>query len=347
MLAARLYGKNDIRLEEVKIPEINGDEILLKVKGAAICGTDIRMYKNGSAGINAESPRILGHELSGVIAAVGKNVRGFQEGMRVAVAPNMGCGVCNACVRGEGHLCKDYRALGINLDGGFAEYTVIPGAAVSRGNMVEIDEHVSFDEAAINEPLSCVYNGLEKCNTRPGDNVLIIGAGPIGIMHAKLAKMAGAARVFINDLSQERLDVCKEIEPSLLTVKSEQLVEYIMETTKGEGVDVCITACPAPAAQITALELAAVNGRVCFFGGLPPDRQNVSLNTNLIHYKQLMVTGSTRASLLQYRKTLGFISSGLLDVKKLITSRLPLSEIAKGFELAADAKGLKNVMHVD
>lgn len=347
MLAAIMYDKNDIRLENIRTPEINENEVLLKVKSTAICGTDVRMYKNGYTGITPDSPRILGHELSGVIAAVGRKVKYYREGMRVAVAPNMGCGICNACVRGDGHLCRDYRALGINLNGGFAEYVVIPEAAVSRGNIIEIADNISFDEAAINEALSCVYNGFQKCDIKPGDTVLVIGAGPIGIMHAKLAKMAGAGKVFINDLSRERLDICKGIDKRFITVDGSLLKEHIMEATKGEGVDVCITACPVPAVQAEALELAAVNGRINFFGGLPSDRQNVGLNTNLIHYKQLMVTGSTRASVLQFRKTLEFIASGILDVKGLISNRLPLSEIAEGFEFAAQAKGLKNVIYMD
>lgn len=347
MLAAKLYDRSDMRLEEIDIPGINENEVLLKVKSAAICGTDVRMYKNGYKGIGPESPRILGHELSGVVAAVGKDVQCYTEGMRVAVAPNMGCGICNACVRGDGHLCREYKALGINIDGGFAEYVVIPEQAVRGGNIIEIDNRVSFDEAAVNEALSCVYNGFQQCNIRPGDVVLVIGAGPIGIMHAKLAKMAGAAAVIINDLSAERLEVCKQIDSCFITVDSTTLKEYIFSITKDEGVDVCITACPAPAVQSLAIELMATGGRVNFFGGLPADKQNVTLNTNLIHYKQLIVTGSTRASVSQFRKTLEFISSRILDVKKLVTNRLPLKDICTGFDMAADARGLKNVIYID
>jgi L-iditol 2-dehydrogenase len=344
MLAARLYDKNDMRVEQIAKPVIKEDEILLQVKSAAICGTDVRMLKNGYRGITPETPRTLGHELSGIIAEVGSRVSQYKAGMRVTVAPNMGCGVCNACVRGDGHLCSSYKALGINLDGGFAEYVVIPAEAVSRGNIAELADHVSFEEAAMNEALSCVYNGFQKCDIHPGDTVLVIGAGPIGIMHAKLAKMAGASRVFINDLSQERLAVCREIDPFFTTLGSANLKDDIMKATNGEGVDVCITACPSPDAQMLALEITAVNGRINFFGGLPADRQNVPINTNLIHYKQLIVTGSTRASVLQFRKTLEFISSGILDVKGLISNRIPLREINRGFELASDARGLKNVI---
>lgn len=346
MLAALLYDKNDLRLEEVKTPDFMENEILLQVKSAAICGTDVRILKNGYKGITPDSPRILGHEFSGVIVGVGSKVKGYCNGMRVTVAPNMGCGICNACIRGEGHLCNDYRALGINLDGGFAEYIVIPAEAVERGNVIQLADNVSFDEAALNEALSCVYNGFLKCNIRPGDSVLVIGAGPIGIMHAKLAKMAGASKVYINDLSKERMDVCRKIDPSFITVNSDELDDYISDDTNGEGVNVCITACPSPVAQAKALEITAINGRINFFGGLPADRQNVSLNTNLIHYKQLAVTGSTRASVMQFRKTLEFITTGIVDVKGLISNRMQLKDIHKGFELASDAKGLKNIIYV-
>jgi L-iditol 2-dehydrogenase len=344
MLAALLYGKNDLRIEDVKTPEAGPGEVLLQVKKAAICGTDVRMLKNGYTGVGPDSPRILGHEMSGVIAEIGANVEGYKKGMRVTVAPNMGCGICNACVRGDSHLCPIYRALGVNINGGFAEYVVVPELAVSHGNIIEIPEHISFEEAALNEPLSCAYNGFERSCTRPGDRVLIIGAGPIGLMHAMLAKMGGASKVYINDLSAGRLEVCRGVDKSFITVPSDGLKDFIDKDTGGEGVDVCITANPAPAAQELALELACVNGRVIFFGGLPAERQPVSLNSNLIHYKQLIVSGTTRASLSQYRKTLGFISSGIIDLKRLVTEEFPLREIDRAFEYASNVKGLKNII---
>lgn len=344
MRAAYLYGPKDIRLKEVEIPKVNENEILLRVKSAAICGTDIRMVNNGYKGITEQTPRILGHELSGIIEEVGKNIKNYRPGMRVAVAPNMGCGVCDWCVSGNTHMCPDYSALGINLDGAFAEYVKIPEGACRQGNVIEIGETISFDEAALNEPLSCVYNGFLKCDTKPGDNVLIIGTGPIGIMHAKLAKMAGAARVMLNDLSPERLEVCRRIDPSFLTLSSEGLKEQVMEKTGGKGLDVCITACPSPQAQADSLEMMAIGGRVNFFGGLPAGKEIVPINTNLVHYKQLILTGSARASLSQFRKTLGFLAGGILNVKDLISERFPLERIQEGVQRATSAEGLKNII---
>lgn len=346
MLAARMYDVRDIRLEEIPIPEIAEDEILLKVRAAAICGTDVRMINNGYKGITPETPRILGHEIGGVIAKIGARVTGYEVGQRVAVAPNMGCGICAECVRGDGHLCRTYKALGINLDGGFAEYCVIPARAVQGGNVIVLDDNVSFEEAAINEPLSCVCNGFERCQIGPGDYVMVIGAGPIGVMHAMLARMAGAGRVYINDLSQERLDACKAIDPTFVTVLGDP-AEVVMRDTNGAGLDVCITACPAPSAQKQALELCGINGRVNFFGGVPAGKQPVGLDTNLIHYQQLIVSGTTRASLTQFRKTLKYISTGVLDVKPLVTATFALKDIQEGIDRATAAVGMKNIVVMD
>lgn len=346
MRAALLYGKEDLRVQDVALPEINDQEVLLQVKSTFVCGTDVRMYRNGHKGVSADSPLILGHEVSGVIAKVGKQVKGYREGMAVAVAPNMGCGICELCISGNSQLCTQaFQALGITIDGGFAEYVRIPEAAVRQGNIMPVPEEMSFEAAAIAEPLSCAYNGFTKCPTAPGDTVLIIGAGPIGIMHARLAKMAGAAQILINDLSADRLALCRKADSSFITIDaSTPLKDQIHDLTNGRGVEVCITACAVPQVQTQALELAAINGKVLFFGGLPADKANVPLNTNLIHYKQLLVTGMTRSSLAQFRKTLDLIASGLLEVRDLVTSRSTLDEIQMTFENVAKGLGLKSAI---
>ena len=342
MLAARMFGKNDIRVQEVPTPTQGRGEILIKVRSAAVCGTDIRMITNGVAGIDEEHPRILGHEIAGVIEALGENVSGYSVGQRVAIAPNMGCGICEPCIRGNGHLCPDYKALGINLDGGFAEYCVVPEIAVRGGNVCILDDGVSFDDGAVNEPLSCVCNGFEHADIRPGDRVLIIGAGPIGIMHCALALMAGGV-VYLSDISKDRLDSAKAIYPKINTLFGDTKQE-LMKATNGYGADAIITACPVPAVQSLAVELAALGGRVIFFGGIPADKEPVGINTNLVHYKQLILSGTTRASLAQYRKTLNYISSGVLDISPLVTAHFELKDIKSAIDLAKNGVGLKNVI---
>jgi L-iditol 2-dehydrogenase len=347
MQAAALYGKQDLRVAQADRPQIDSGEILLQVKGAFVCGTDVRMYHNGYAGISESSPMILGHEGSGVIVRCGNDVKNYKEGMRVAVAPNVGCGICDYCVSGNTHLCLHSKALGIHMPGFFAQYVKIPESFVRQGNVVEIPDSLSFEEAALAEPLACVFNAFEKSKIRPGETVLVIGAGPIGLMHAKMAQIAGVEKIIINDLSRDRLDLCRQIDSTFITLESENLKEEIDASTAGRGVDVCITACPAPQAQQIALELAAINGRIIFFGGLPADKAHVSLNTNLIHYKQLEVTGTTRQSLSQYRRTLKLVACGRINIKDLISSRTALVEIQSALDDISQARSLKSAIYFE
>jgi len=347
VLAARLYGKKDLRVEDVPTPSPETGEILLKVRSASICGTDVRMYQNGRSGAGAESPLILGHEISGEVAATGGGIGAYRQGMRVAVGPNIGCGACDLCVSGNTHLCPAYLALGIHIDGGFAQYVRIPAGFVQQGNIVEIAEKVSYDEASLAEPLSCVYNAFERSRLRPGDTVLIIGAGPIGIMHAKLARLGGAAKVMVNDLDAARLEQCRRIVPSVIPLGGENLQQQVMDITAGKGVDVCITACAAPAAQEASIDLAAINGRIIFFGGLPKDRSMVRIDGNKIHYRQLTVTGTTRASLAQYRRALELVANGLVSLKELISSVCTIQQCPQAVQDASKGVGLKSVIRFD
>jgi L-iditol 2-dehydrogenase len=346
--AALLYGREDLRVEERPVPEIGAGEVLLRVKAAAVCGTDIRMYRHGARGVGRRKPLILGHEVSGVIELAGRGVSGYREGDRVTIAPNMGCGTCDQCVSGNTQLCAGYQAFGISIDGGFASYLRVPVAAVAQGNIAAIPDGVGFEEAALAEPFSCVYNGFLRCAITPGNRVLIIGAGPIGLMHAKLARMAGAAAVILNDLSEDRLAAGLKAEGSLIGIAGdESLKGRIDELTSGKGVDVCIIACPAAAAQQAALELTGINGRVLFFGGLPEGKSIVPLDTNLVHYKQLAISGTSRSSLIQFRQALRLLGGGRVRLKDLITGTFPVEGIGKAFDLVMRGVGLKNVIVFD
>ncbi|HZG86606.1 alcohol dehydrogenase catalytic domain-containing protein [Paenibacillus sp.] len=344
MKAARMYGVNDVRVVEVPKPGIMKNEILLKVKSVGICGTDLRMIRNGFPGIGETTPRTLGHEISGIVEEVGSGVTGYRVGDRVALAPNMGCGICDECVKSDYHLCANYTAVGVQLDGGFAEYVVIPETAVRFGNLAPIPEHVSFEAAALVEPLSCVYNGILQCPIRLGDDVLIIGAGPIGIMYAQLAKRSGASRVFVTNRSPQRLSLCNEIDPELITIEHEHLKEEILERTNGRGVDICVTANASPEAQQLAVELTGMHGRINFFGGLPKARENVAINTNVIHYKQIVATGSTKANNHHFRKTLRFIATGIVDAERLVSAKFPIERMDEALAYAMSSQGIKTLI---
>jgi L-iditol 2-dehydrogenase len=336
MNALVLAGVDDLRLETRPVPEIGDGELLLKTGAAFICGTDVRMLRNGAKAM----PLVLGHEFAGTVVRAGKSVRGYPEGTRVAVAPNMGCGVCDACASGNTQDCSSMTALGVQIDGGFAEYVRIPAAAVSQGNVSPIGD-ASFALSALAEPLSCVYNSFERARMRVGETVLVIGAGPIGLMHAKLYKLAGAAAVIINDMNAERLSACAAEDSSFIAVDGERTTERVMELTRGRGADVVVVAASSAAAQQASFSLAAMHGRVIFFGGLPAGKEVVPLDTNVIHYKMITVTGTSRQSLRQYRACLDLIGRGLVDLRGVATGRYPLSDYPRAFADASAGVGLK------
>lgn len=343
MLAVRLYGKQDLRIVEIEKPVAGPGEMVLKVEAAAVCGTDVRMWQNGQKGVDAEHPMTLGHEFAGSICDIGEGVPAFYTiGMRLGMQPNIGCGICDMCVSGRPHLCADYRAFGINMEGAMAEYVKIPVEAILRGNLVPLTENVDAEEACVAEPLSCAYNGFTKCMVQPGDWALVVGAGPIGAMHAQLLNMAGA-RVIMNDLSQERLTMLKELFPYIDTVSGDP-AEYVMKKTNGRGLDVAIVACPVPSVQAAMLPLMNYGGRVNFFGGIPADKQPVPINTNLVHYKELYLTGSTRSSIAQMRKVMEFAEQGLIDIKGVVTHRYAIKDALQAFENAKNAVGIKHVL---
>ena len=348
MKAARLYREGDLRVDQVDVPRIGDDEVLVRIRAGQICGTDVRMYTQGANAATPGRPLTLGHEIAGGVEEVGSAVADLGAETRisatdrVAVAPNYGCGVCDMCTSGNTQLCPHSDALGVTIDGGFAEYMRVPAAAVAQGNISLIPDHVSFQEAALAEPLSCVYNAFERNDPQPGDVVLIIGAGPIGLMHAKLYLMAGAGAVILNDLLPERLELCSSLEPTLHTVGPDGLEALVRELSGGRGADIVITAAPAPATHQLALDLVAVNGTVSYFGGLPKDREIVPINTNTIHYKQIWVTGTTRQSLRQYRRTLDLIARGLVKLDGIMTRSVGLDDVALVLEDTMNGRGLKN-----
>ena len=192
MLAAVYHGPDDLRLEQYPLPAIGPGEALLRVTSACICGTDMRILHGGHRKYPAGTVRIPGHEVVGEIARVGSEVVGLTVGQRVFVAPNMGCGHCRQCVSGNNNLCADYQAVGITLDGGFAETMRIPAAAIAQGNLMPIAEGVDPAVAALTEPFACVLRGQDAVGTAPGDVVVVVGVGPIGAMHILLARLRGA-----------------------------------------------------------------------------------------------------------------------------------------------------------
>lgn len=345
MLAARYHAPNDLRLEQVPVPAIGADEVLVKVHSASICGTDLRILHGQHRKYPAGTVRIPGHEATGTLAEIGSEVTGLTRGQLVFLSPNMGCGHCRECVTGNNNRCADYQAIGVTMDGAFAEYLRFPAAGIRQGNVIPVSKETDAAAAALIEPFACVLRGQNAVTIRPGDVVLIIGAGPIGIMHLKLARLRGAGRVMVSEPNPDRLSMAMRMGAERgVNPASVDLAAWMADETHGRGADVVLVAAPASQAQQAALSLASIGGRINFFGGLPKDQSTVLLDTNLIHYRELLVTGTTACSTADCWQAAEIVNSGRVDLSDLITDRLPLIEALAAFNRAESGKSLKVVI---
>ncbi|WP_438313924.1 alcohol dehydrogenase catalytic domain-containing protein [Candidatus Caldatribacterium sp. SIUC1] len=337
MKAAVFSSPQGVRIVDVPVPRIGRGEVLLRVCAASLCGTDLRIARRGHGSIPQGVQRILGHEVVGEIVEVGEGVADLAEGMLVLVAPNYGCGKCRFCVAGAQHHCPSGKALGITEDGGFAEYMRVPEEAVRQGNIFPLPPEADPVMFSFVEALACVVHGFLPLSVSFRDTVLIYGAGPIGLMFLELARLSGAREVWMADISPSRLERAAARGARTIVVGEKKVKDVLRD------VDVVIVAAPAPDAQREALEVAGVFGRINFFGGLPPGTPEVPLATNLIHYKELFVTGTTRSNNIHIRTALDLLVRQL-DLSYLVSHTLPLEAIEEGLRLMEGKDALKVVL---
>jgi L-iditol 2-dehydrogenase len=342
MIAAKFTQGGGMEIGEAPEPTIGPEEILVRIDATSICGTDIKIIHRGHRKLAEGRTIILGHEFAGTIAKAGLQVKDYVEGQRVGVAPNIGCGCCEPCGAGQTNVCPDYSAFGIDRDGSHTEFIRIPGAAIAQGNVIPLSNGVSPAEAALAEPLSCAVNGGRVSRIGPGDTVLIYGAGPMGLLNLMVALISGAARVFVVDPNVSRLQRAKALGASQTFDCSDGEVRaWITEQTGGRGVDVVIAAAPVSQIQSEGVQVLAPFGRLCLFAGLPPGESTVRLDTNAIHYKNLIVTGMTGGSPQDYRIALKLIEARRVDVRQVISHVFALSELGRAYEVALAGKGMK------
>jgi L-iditol 2-dehydrogenase len=345
MLAAVYHGPEDLRIEEREIPSIGPREMLLRVEAASICATDLRIFQGSHRKYSPGTVRVPGHEIVGRLAKVGRNVRGYHPGQHVFIAPNIGCGKCRLCQAGRNNLCPDYDAFGITMDGAFAEYMRITEPAIEQGNVIVLDSTVDPAGMALAEPFSCVLHGQETVAVGESDVVLIQGAGPIGIMHLLLARRRKARRVLVSERSPQRLAMaCALGADRVIDFSCEDLVDAVLSETEGAGADVVIVATATAAALENSVRAAAVGGRINFFAGLPKEQPVIALDANLVHYKELVVTGTTGCSTADCRRAANMVASGEVDLTPLISGRFPLREVIVAFQAARDRNGFKVVL---
>lgn len=318
MKAAVYHGKQNLRVEEVPDKKITEHEVLIQVKYCGVCGSDIHIF-NGEGGFKAVTPPLIpGHEFSGVVAAAGSAVTSVKVGDRVCGDPNDMCGECYFCKNGKQHFCLNSIGFGTTVDGGFAEYVVMPEKQVYK-----IPDHLSFLEAAMAEPLSCCLHGLDLCEIQAGDTVLVMGGGPIGMIMLQLAKNAGAAQVILSEPVQEKRELALKLgADKAINPLEEDVMAVLNESCP--NVDKVIECVGSLKTQADAIKLAGKCATVMFFGMAAPG-DSFPIQPDDIFKKELKITSSF-INPYTFARAVSVLAAGRLDVKSIITTIVPLQD---------------------
>ena len=322
MMAAVLYGREQLRVEPVAVPVIGKGDVLVRVKAALTCGTDVKVFLRGYHARMIVPPAVFGHELAGDIVAAGELVKRFRAGQRIVAANSAPCQRCYYCRRGAENLCEDL----LFNNGAYAEYIRIPARIVER-NTYEIPGHVSYQDAALVEPLACVLRGLEETGVRAEDTVAVIGLGPIGLMFVRLAKVCGA-RVIALGRRQTQLDRAARLgaDEVISTGAAPDPVRAVRDLTEGRGADISIEAVGNPQTWELAAQLVRKGGTVNFFGGCPSDSR-ISLDTALLHYSEITCKASFHHTPVHIRRALDIISAGEITAREFVKGEEPLANL--------------------
>ena len=338
MKAAVLYGQEDVRTEEIDIPTITDDEVLVKVKVALTCGTDAKVYLRGGHPKMIKPPAVFGHEWAGEVVETGAKVKDFPPGTPVVAANSVPCFQCFYCQRKELSLCENL----LFLNGAYAEYIKVP-APIVKTNLFQIPLGISFREAALLEPLSCALHGLERIKVSRGEEVVISGGGPIGLLFLLLCKYKGA-KVTVGDKMPERLEIARQLGADVV-LNAEVLGDnYLAEIRKinnsGEGADLAIEAVGNPRVWELSLDMVRKGGRVLLFGGCRPGT-TFEVDTKLLHYSELTLKGVFHHTPHYVKKAFELITGRALNLAPLITHQLPLSRLPEALHMITSKEGIK------
>lgn len=335
-----------MELRDVVRPPAGPGEALIKVAACAVCGTDLRIHAGGKTR-GVYPPRVLGHEIAGEVVALGEGAERYTSvkvGQRVTTPPGIPCAACRFCNTGQENSCRQRAALGYRYDGGFADYMVVPAAGVQRGLLFPIPDSLSNAEAALAEPLACVVNGQRKSQVQLGDVVLIIGAGPIGLMHLQLSSLAGAGKVLVSEPAPERRRLAGELGATrTIDPTKEAVAGIVLEETNGDGADVAVAAIGVTQIVNDLLAVTRPGGRVNLFAGYAGTGET-TIDANLIHYGELIVTGTSGCTREDFRQSLSLLTKGQMNVGPLITHRFPLEQIEDAFSTTRTGVGLRVIV---
>ncbi|MBS13443.1 MAG: zinc-binding alcohol dehydrogenase [Gemmatimonadetes bacterium] len=338
MRAAVVHGQDDIRLEEVSRPIPEREEVLVRVRGAGVCATDVKIL--GGAAAPRQLPTILGHEVAGIIAEIGQDVTNLSVGQRVAVYPIAACGSCFFCKQEKHNLCLEERGLGQGLDGGFAEYVLIPGRIVRLGGIVDIGD-MPYDLAAMIEPTSCCLAAAEQCGTKDGDNVVVIGCGPLGLLHT-IISIANGARVIALDVNPDRLSIAAELGADVINTAKKDPHSEVMSLT-AVGADVVIAALGIPRLMESYFSLVRSGGVFNIFGGTPRG-ETIILDPRWLHYGEITLTGTFASSLSHFNEAHLFVRNQAERISRIISDQCRLDGILDAVQRVKIGQGTKSIV---
>jgi len=330
MRVAMWYNNQDLRIEEMPIPQIGPGELLVRVEASGICGSDVMEWYR----IN-RAPLVLGHEIGGQIVAVGEGVERFKEGERVSAIHHVPCNNCYYCLKGRHTLCDTLRRT--NFDpGGFAEYIRLPAINVDCG-VFQLPNEVSYEEATFIEPLACVLRGQRLANIQPGNSVLVIGSGIAGLLHVQLARYLGATRIIATDINNYRLKAARRFGADFTFHAREDLPTCLRNVNQGHLADMVILCTGATSAALQALKSVERGGTILFFAPTEPN-VTIPISINELFWRtDITLTSSYANSPADFQTALELIQAGTINVRQMVTHRLGLAETGLGFRLVAEA----------
>jgi L-iditol 2-dehydrogenase len=343
MQAALYLGPGKVEISERPDPEPRPDNLVVEVACCAICGSDLKLATIGHP--RWKPPVIIGHEFAGRVRHVGAQVEGFATGDRVTMATTVGCNRCPICARGLQNMCPNSRAISQVCDGAFAPLLAIPPLALAGGNVIKVPHSVSDEAAALGEPISCAINAQQIIGVRPGDRVLVIGGGPLGAIHAEVARAMGASKVMIVQRSEPRLSLLKRL-AGLVVIDGarEDVGERVLSETDGLGADAVIVCAPERLAQEQSLRYARKGAGVSLFASLASGASEVTFDSRAIHYNELRVAGASDSRPEHVQKAMDLLAAGKIDARGLVTHELPLSRFLEGIDLMKRKESLKVLM---
>jgi L-iditol 2-dehydrogenase len=343
--AALYKGPKDLNVVEVEKPKPSDNQILIKVKACATCGTDAKIFNHGHPRLTP--PQIIGHEIAGEIVEIGARVNNFKVGDRVQVIAAIPCGQCWLCQSGRMTICQNQLSMGYQFAGGFAEFMIIPDEVIRVNGVNKIPENVSFDEAAVTEPLACVLNSQQILQITKGDVVLVMGSGPIGCLHVRVARALGATKVFLADINGGRVKLASDVvkPDATIDMSTQDLAAEMKKLTDGRGPNIIITAAPSGKAQEDAISMVSAGGKVSFFGGLPKENPFINCDANIVHYKEVTLYGANGSSPAQNKQALNMIATGEVKVSDLITHRVKLENVQSAIDAVLSGQAIKVVVN--